>query len=277
MSEIDAALEAAYLTDQARPSWPGLIAHFGAESQRVLAGPGVMRDVAYGGHRRQVYDLVPGPETPRAVALYLHAGYWQSRDKADFAFLAPTFGRLGCATIVANYPLAPEMGVAAITEATRAVVPAILERFGPLPIIAVGHSAGAHLAVELAMTDWAGRDLPARPVAAVVGLSGVYDLAPLTLTSLNVRLGLNAATARAASPVRRVGPRGVPGLFAVGGGETTAFHDQSRRMSAAWHDAGHRGTLEIVGEADHFSLLAELADPASRLNAAAAALIADVR
>lgn len=274
MFEIDAALEAAYLTDQARSSWPGLIARFAAESQRVLAGPGVMRDVAYGGHRRQVYDLVPGPETPKAVALYLHAGYWQSRDKADFAFLAPAFGRLGCASVVANYPLAPETGVASITEAVRAVVPAILERFGALPIVAIGHSAGAHLAVELAMTDWAGRDLPARPVAAVVGLSGVYDLAPLVLTSLNVRLGLNAAAARAASPMRRVGPRGAPALFAVGGGETTAFHDQSRRMSAAWHDAGHRAAHEIVGDADHFSLLATLADPSSRLNGLMAELVA---
>ena len=67
----------------------------------------------------------------------------------------------------------------------------------------------------------------------LIGLSGGYDLRPLVATSLNVRLGLDAATARAASPVRRVGPRGCPALFVVGGGETAAFLDQSRRMAAA--------------------------------------------
>lgn len=274
MAEIDAALEAAYLTDQARPSWPGLMAQFGAESRRVLDGPGVMRDIAYGAHRRQVYDVVPAETAPRAIVLYLHAGYWQSRDKADFAFLAPSFTALNCAFVLANYPLAPDLGIAALTEAVRALVPALIERFGRVPIVAVGHSAGAHLAVELALTDWAARDLPTHPVTGVIGLSGVYDLAPLVATSLNQRLGLTDATARAASPVRRVGPRGSPALFAVGGGETTAFVDQNRRMAAAWSDAGHPAQAEVVGEADHFSLLATLIDPASRLHAAAAALIA---
>lgn len=274
MAEIDAALEAAYLTDQARPSWPGLLAHFGAESRRVLDGPGVMRDIAYGPHRRQVYDLVPADAAPRAIALYLHAGYWQSRDKADFAFLAPGFAKLGCATALVNYPLAPDVTVAALTEAVRAVVPALIERFGRLPIIAIGHSAGAHLAVELAMTDWAGRDLPPHPVAGVIGLSGVYDLAPMVATSLNVRLGLTEATARAASPSRRVGPRGCPALFAVGGAETAAFLGQSRRMAAAWSEAGHAATLEVAAAADHFSLLADLVDPATPLNAAMATLFA---
>jgi arylformamidase len=276
MSEIDAAAEAAYLTDQPRPSWPALLARYQAESLRVLAGPGVMRDIAYGPQRRQVYDLVPAAGAPRGVVAYLHAGYWQSRDKAEFAFLAPAFTAMGCAVVMANYPLCPNVSVPALTEAARALVPALMERFGTLPIVAVGHSAGAHLAVELAMTDWAGRGLPAAPVAGLIGLSGVYDLRPLVATSLNVRLGLDAATARAASPVRRVGPRGCPALFVVGGGETVAFLDQSRRMAAAWGDAGHRGQLEIVGEADHFSLLAELADPAGWLHAAATALVAGV-
>lgn len=274
MTEIDATHEAAYLTDQARPGWPALMARFGAESLRVLAAPGVMRDIAYGAHRRQVYDVVPAAtETPRAIVVYLHAGYWQARDKADFAFLAPAFARLNCATVLANYPLCPDVTVPGLTEAARALVPAVLERFGRRPIIVAGHSAGAHLAVELAMTDWAGRDLPPHPVAAVIGLSGVYDLQPLVATSLNVRLGLDAARARAASPLRRVGPRGAPALFAVGGAETAAFAEQSRRMAAAWSDHGHKTALEVVEGADHFSLLADLVDPAQRLNAAVAALI----
>jgi arylformamidase len=211
----------------------------------VLAGPDVRRDLAYGPRPRQRYDLVPAMEPARAVVVYLHAGYWQGRDKADFAFLAPTFTALGCDVALANYPLAPGTAVAGITEAARALVPALraatAARDGAaLPVVLVGHSAGAHLAVELALTDW-GPAVPAGAIAAVVALSGVFDLAPLVATSLNQRLDLDAASARAASPLWRVGRRATPALFAVGGGETPAFHDQTERMAAAWRAAGHRG------------------------------------
>ncbi|TBW36993.1 alpha/beta hydrolase [Siculibacillus lacustris] len=275
---IDPALDHAYGAGQRRPHWPALLERFAAASEAVAAGPGVLRDLAYGPHPRQRLDLVPAVDA-RAIVVWLHPGYWQSRDRTLFRFLAPTFTALGCDAVFADYPLCPEVTVAELTEALRALVPALVAqsevRHGrPLPIVAAGHSAGGHLAIELAATDWAARGLAPAPIAAVIGVSGVYDLAPLVATALNANLRLDLASARAASPLHRVPASACPALFAVGGAETPAFLDQSRAMAAAWGAAGHGQRLEITPGDDHFTVLTTLADPASPLHGALAATIA---
>lgn len=277
---IDPDLEVAYVSGQGRPTWPGLLAEFAARSDAVAASPEVRRDLAYGAHPRQRFDLFPAVGAARGSLVYLHAGYWQMRDRMPFRFLAPGFATQGFDVIFADYPLAPEQNVAEITAAVRALVPAVraeaeVRHGGAVPIVATGHSAGGHLAAELALTDPAIWGLSASPVAAVVALSGVFDLEPLIATSLDRKLGLTRAAARAASPVHRAAEARVPALFVVGGGETPAFVEQSRRMAAAW-GGGARADLEIVEGADHFSLLAELATADSAIAARIATFLAGV-
>jgi arylformamidase len=159
---------------------------------------------------------------------------------------------------MANYPLCPDATLDELTEAVRALIPALRRRFAPLPLFVSGHSAGGHLAVELALTDWSARGMSAAPIAGIIGLSGVYDLTPLISTSLNARLRLTEETARTASPVFRATAAGIPALFAVGGGETPAFLDQTRRMGDAWAASGGPTQVAVIDEDDHFSLLSGL-------------------
>ncbi len=278
---IDPDLEVAYVSGQGRPTWPGLLADFAARSEVVAASPEMRTGLAYGPHPRQRFDVVPAIGAARGSLVYLHAGYWQMRDRTPFRFLAPRFAAQGFDVILADYPLAPEATVAEITQAVRALVPAVraeaAARYGAaLPIVATGHSAGGHLAMELALTDPSVWGLDAGPIAAVVALSGVFDLEPLIATSLNRKLGLTPASARAASPVWRATGARVPALVVVGGGETPAFVAQSRRMVAAWAAGGARAELAIVDGADHFSLLAELATPGSAIAGRVAAFLAEV-
>lgn len=275
---IDPAEEVAYVTGQGRPTWPDLIAGMAARSAATAARPGVRLDLAYGPHPRQRFDLVPTEGAARATLIWLHPGYWQMRDRTPFRFLGETFAAMGCDAVFADYPLAPERGVAEITEAVRAIVPAVRAeaktRLGhALPIVAAGHSAGGHLAVELALTDPAVWGLAASPIAAVAAVSGVYDLEPLVATSLNHKLGLTTATARAASPLHRAEGAPCPALFAVGGGETPAFLAQTRAMHVAWAMNGRDSTMEIVADADHFSVLDRLVGPTDGLHRAVRALI----
>jgi arylformamidase len=275
---IDTAAEFSYVAGQGRPTWGATIADYARRSEATAARPGVRTDLPYGPHPRQRFDVIPAEGEARAALIWLHPGYWQMRDRRAFRFLGETFAALGCDAVFADYPLAPERDVAAITEAVRDLVPAVRTdgravNGRALPIVAAGHSAGAHLAVELALTDFAGRGEPAA-IAAVLAVSGVYDLEPLIATSLDRALGLTPATARAASPVHRAGAASVPALFVVGGGETEAFRDQSRAMEAAWRAAGAASRLEIVDAEDHFSILERLADPADALRPALVALIA---
>lgn len=260
----DPALETAYVSGQARPDWPVRIGQFITRSQDIAKRSDLKLDLPYGPHERQRFDRMPAQGVARATLIYLHPGYWQMRDKSQFLFLGETFARLGCDILFANYPLAPESSVAAIIQAAKALVPVALEGRA-LPIIVAGHSAGAHLAVELALTNPAEWGLKSSPIAGVAALSGVYDLEPLVNTSLNRNLRLTPDEARAASPVHRVWSGLCPALFAVGGGETPAFLAQNADMHAAWHTKGNDAMSLISGQDDHFSLLESLEDVSTPL------------
>ncbi len=260
-----------YMTGQMRPHYGELFDAFQRESDAVAAAPNATLDIAYGAHPREVFDFFAAPDGARGVLAYFHAGYWQSRDKSLFRFLAPAFVASGIDVAMVNYPLCPDVSLPALVEATRRSVPAVLRHAATLGrygtrLVASGHSAGAHIAAELALTDWRQRGLTASPIAAVAALSGVYDLEPLIETPLNDRLRLDATTARAMSPIRRVRGGMPEALFVVGGTETPAFIDQNAAMHEAWIAGGNAGTRMAIDDEDHFSLLRALQRPGELLN-----------
>jgi len=259
-----------YLTGQLHESQTPLLAAFERESVAASTTEHVTFDVPYGPHPRARFDHFAAPGAG-ATLVYLHAGYWQARDKAQFRFLAPAWIAAGVSVVLANYPLCPDVTLAALTEAVRGLIPALGDPGGR--IVVMGHSAGAHLAVELALTDWPARGIARPPIAGIVGLSGIYDLAPLRATPLNDKLRLDAAEAHDASPLYRLQP-GLPrALFATGARETTAFHDQTAAMVRAWSNAGSPATVMTVPDVDHFSLLRHASDPSVALFAEIKALI----
>jgi arylformamidase len=245
-----------YMTGQVRPGHPALIADFEREGEESIAALNPALDIPYGPHARERFDFYAAPGPWRGTLAYFHAGYWQSRDKAQFRFLAARFVERGLDMALVNYPLCPDVTLPVLLESARRAVPAVLAHAGGLErggagLVAAGHSAGGQIVSELAMADWEG----ASPILAVAGLSGVYDLEPLLATPLNDKLGLDAPTARAMSPLFRV-RGGLPrALFAVGGTETPAFLDQNSRMARAWAEAGNAAEEYISPGMDHFSLL----------------------
>jgi arylformamidase len=244
-----------YLIGQRKPGHPELLDAFVRESDAAVAALNPALDLPYGPHPRQRFDWFAAA-APRATFAYFHAGYWQSRDKAHFRFIAPRLVAAGFNVAMVNYPLCPEVELAALTEAVRQF-PAVLRARDKSPLIIAGHSAGAHLAVELALSE--------PTIHAIIALSGVYDLLPLLATSLNDKLRLNPETARAASPVFRARGPLPPALFAVGAEETPAFQSQNEAMRAAWAAAGGPARGLVVEGADHFSLLRDLTTPGSPL------------
>lgn len=265
-AEISTANQFEYIDGQLHPSQAALFEHFAAESELAVRSGEPALDLTYGPHPRQTLDLFRTTQPRRGVVAYFHAGYWQSRDKNGFRFLAPPLAAGGFDVAVINYPLSPELGVMAIVAAAAAALPVLAELTDSAPLILVGHSAGAQIAVELAMSAQA----PDGLIAGIVSISGVFDLVPLLDTSVNAKLGLDAATARAASPIHRVVSGAPRTLFAVGALETRAFRDQTARMAAAWADAGNTAVELTVPDADHFSILTELCREGGVLRAAIA-------
>lgn len=254
--------EQGYVSGQMRPSFGPLLADFERRNAQALTLPGWELDVPYGAHVREVFDLLPAGPQGLGTVIYFHAGYWQSRDKAQFRFLAPQWQAQGWHTALVNYPLCPEVGVARIVDSARAAVQRVAAlqagRGWGGPLVLCGHSAGAHLVVELALWHVQHPHSLALPLAGVLPISGIFDLQPLVATSLNQRLQLDAAQAWACSPLHRSQSGAAEALFVVGEAETSAFHAQTQAMARAWQAQGNPASCEVVPGADHFSVLEQV-------------------
>ena len=106
--------------------------------------------------------------------------------------------------------------------------------------------------------------------SAAVAISGVFDLAPLIPTSLNVALRLDEAEAAAQSPIHWPVPDGsTPGGTVldclVGADESPEFLRQSRMMADLWGVRGVDTRYEALPGLNHFTVLDPLFDPDSAL------------
>ena len=230
-------------------------------------------DIRYGSHPREVMDFYPA-ENARGCLVFIHGGYWFSFSKFETSWVAKGFVGQGLSVALINYPLCPVVTIGQIrTSCIKAFahlyknVLSVVERKA---VVVSGHSAGAYLAAAHLVEDWAPHGLPADPIAGIVSLSGVFDVAPLIKTSLNTGLRLDEAQARALNLVA-MQPRGVAKLvLAVGEQESAEFHRQSTDLSKSW--AGLAPQLINVAGTNHFTIVDDLAAPGGVLNRLAASM-----
>jgi arylformamidase len=249
-----------YVTGQMRPTFAALVAEYEERSANTVRSQECLLDIRYGSAGRETFDFFTAGGEPKGTLVYFHAGYWQSRDKSTFRFIAPSFTSRGFNVALVNYPLCPTVSLASLVQSARASIPKILAHIRAIgqpenPLIVSGHSAGGHIAVELALTQWPQLGRHGRPIDGVIALSGIFDLAPLVATTLNDNLRLDLGSAAEHSPLYRILEDLPPALFVAGGEETPAFIVQSTRIHEAWLKAGNRSTLDVTPGADHFSLL----------------------
>lgn len=256
MSVVDYQFE--YVQGQGRPHYPCLLQDFERQSDVTAAQAWAQLDLPYGTHARQRLDVFPCTQAqPQGVLLYLHAGYWQSRDKSLFRWLARSLNARGLHSVLANYPLCPEVSLSDLVDRVAPAVAAahgLLPEWSNLPLVLAGHSAGGHLACEMGLRH-AARAVRLGRVDGIWAMSGIYELLPLCSTTLNERLQLDEAQALAMSPVTRALPLELPAVWAVGADETPEFLRQNRQMHEAWRAQGNWSRCVEVAGADHFSLL----------------------
>jgi arylformamidase len=148
----------------------------------------------------------------------------------------------------------------------------MLGRRFPAPLVAIGHSAGGHLASAAVATDWAALGMPKNLVRHGLAISGVFDLQPLTKTSMNLDLRLDEETATAMSPAFWRVPTGVVFEAWVGATESSEFLRQSRLVAERWSKAGAKMRFLSIPDANHFTAPMPLADPESAMVRAVATL-----
>ncbi len=224
-------------------------------------------DVPYGPSERMKLDLfLPDNDAPQAAAMFIHGGYWQSLDKSYASHLARGLTQHGFAVCVPGYDLCPHVSMTDIVdEIAHACIWTV--RLLQMPLVITGHSAGGHLAACMLARDWSAqtRDLGIEPVSAAYAISGLFDLPPLLHTGVNKALGMDAAEAEKLSPMHWPAPQRKRLIAAVGSDESSEYHRQSRELCDTWAKGGALTKMSMVEGANHFTILAPLADPDSDL------------
>ena len=202
----------------------------------------------------QFVDLI-GPlhsDGSRPTLVFVHGGRWQLNTSRETAFWARACARMGFAFAGLNFPPLSQARLPEVIDHVTEAVGALMERaiafdLDPNAFVLAGPSPGAHLALA-SLLPHNGRAAPAW-VARLRGLlllGGLYDLAPLRLTSHQRALGFTADEARQCSPLFSLdlaeaqGHRLTlpPTLVAAGAQETPEFLRQSRALH--WALQAHR-------------------------------------
>lgn len=249
------------------PEHPGIIAGWARDAAAYREIAVSELGVRYGEGPRQTYDLFkPEDVKSKAIVLFIHGGYWQALDPGYFSHMARGLNQLGVPVAVAGYDLCPQVEVGHIVWELQQAAATIWLRYN-LPVVAAGHSAGGQLSACLLATGWKNVDpeLPDQIVPAAYGISGLYNLKPLTETSINKALGLTHEGAERESPLFWPAPSGLVMDAVVGGAESSEYLKQSRRLTDVWGLEGVRTRYQEINDANHFTVLDTLPDPESAM------------
>jgi acetyl esterase/lipase len=157
-----------------------------------------------------------------------------------------------------RFPTFVEDGAATVAWVQRNV-----GRFGcePRQIHLMGHSAGAHIAVLLALDQryLAAAGVEPGTLKSFVGFAGPYDFLPLTNATLKRIFA--ADDLAATQPLAFAGGGAPPALLLHGEDDRTVRPRNSRHLAAALAAFGNRAELKLYPDLDHVALVAALAAP----------------
>jgi len=236
---------------------------YGERSRAAEARARVIKDLAWGPGADETLDFFPAARPDAPLLVFIHGGYWQELSKEESLFAGADCAAAGVAYAAINYTLAPAARLDQIVDQCRRALAWLAAEggrlgFDPGRIHVAGSSAGAHLAAMM---------LTPRPVplAGLVLLSGVFDLAPLAGTYIDEPLRLTPADIAGLSP-RYLDPGApLPVLVAWGENETGEFKRQSRDYAAHLRAAGFAVAEDEIPAVNHFDIVFDLGDPATRL------------
>ncbi|XKE46191.1 alpha/beta hydrolase [Halomonas organivorans] len=252
------ALDRDYSPSRFARDFQATLARQAQEGQAVMARFRPQR-LCHGDDPEVCLDLfLPEGNGPWPLMVFIHGGYWQELDHTATNFLAERYLARGMAFASLGYGLAPRVSIETMIAQCRDGLGAVtrwLEELGGFGrLVLGGHSAGAQLACRVAAdaAPAAGR------IDELLLVSGVYDLTPLVDTYVNEPLGLDAARARALSPMFD-DLSGLPPLrLLVAEHDPPAFRAQARGFRDAVTAAGGRAVLEDLPGCDHFDILDHL-------------------
>lgn len=230
----------------------------------------VAADLAYGDHLRQRFDVyAPRPRPGRAapVVVFFHGGGWDSGDKHLYPWLGRALASRGFVTAIPNYRLVPEVRFPAFVDDAAAAVAGVRKvagRYGGDAdrITLVGHSAGAHMALLIALdprwTEAAG--VPRRAIRAAAGLAGPYDFFPFDVDASRQAFGAWPKPEET-QPITYADGGDPPVWLATGDEDTTVQPRNSYALAEKLNAAGSRATVKTYPGVGHIDIVTALSIP----------------
>jgi arylformamidase len=267
-----AELDRQYNNRQRFPRYQAVFETWQKWSAATRASFTAQLNVAYGPEPTERLDIFIAPKAGAAIYVFLHGGYWQSLDKADYSFIAEGMVPNGVMTVVPNFALAPRHGMDEIVRQTRAAIIWLWRHgreFGgdPARIYVGGHSAGGHLATMLLATDWPSSsvELPRDLLRGACAISGLFDMEPIRLSYLNDVLGMTEEVAERNDPSRQRSAIGAPLTIVLGNHESEEYYRQAVVMASHWSKLGYPLEMWIEEGRDHFDVVNDLRHPKAEL------------
>lgn len=240
---------------------------------RLTPGDGGVKQLvdgaAYGPDPRQRLDVwAPGraPEQSGAklpVIVFFYGGSWNSGLRDGYGFAARALAARGFVVVVPDYRLVPQVRWPAFVEDGAAAMRWTLANIAghggdPARIAVMGHSAGAHIALLLALDRrWGVAD----HIKAAVGLAGPYDFLPFVAGGAADKALGTAADLKETQPITFARPDAPPLLLLHGETDTTVLPRNSQRLANAVTDLGGRAEVRIYPDVGHIGILLALSKP----------------
>lgn len=239
----------------------GLLNTFGPRDSGVRR---VARDIAYGEDPRQALDIfapTARPGRPWPVLVFFYGGGWDSGDKAQYGWAAQALAARGFVVAVPDYRIVPGVVFPAFIDdaaAAAAKVGQIAGQYGadPARLGVIGHSAGAHLAMMIAldrryMAAAGAPDL----IKAAVGLAGPYDFLPFDVPASINAFG-RAPDPTLTQPVAFARPDAAPLWLGHGTDDVTVHAEDTTILCDRMKAVGGRCEAKLYPGLNHADLLA---------------------
>jgi acetyl esterase/lipase len=210
-------------------------------------------------NKLDIWSTATKGKKPRPVLVFFYGGGWANGTRTEYSYAARPFVEAGYIVVLPDYRKVPEVHFPGFVEDGAAAVKWVQANIGkyggdPARVSIAGHSAGAHIALMLALDpQWLGD----RPVTSAISLAGPADFYPFT-SKRAIEAMSNAPDPLATQPVHFVRKDAPPILLIHGSADTVVRIRNSNSLYAKQQAAGGDITLRPQADGSHNDLVLAL-------------------